>query len=65
MNNPVVKWVLARLSEPSTWSGIAALIGTMTFIPNYQVISHQVGAAGVSICGLLAVVLSEGGSNAS
>jgi hypothetical protein len=46
-----MKWLLARLSEPSTWAGIGAL--AVSIIPAVQ--SHDVGAIVGTVAGAVAV----------
>ena len=51
----ILSFVGARLSEPSTWAGISALV-TATQIPNnYQ-------AIGTALGGLFAVLIKEKGA---
>jgi hypothetical protein len=59
MSNPIILWVVARLEEPSTWAGVAALVGSMSFLPNASVEAQVVSAVGVAIAGALAVVFPE------
>ncbi len=56
MSNPIILWVVARLEEPSTWAGFAAVIGSMSFLPNASAEAQIVSAVGVAIAGALAVV---------
>lgn len=52
-------WIISRLKEPSTWAGIAAAIGGMTFIPNAATVAQVVAAVGVGVAGVLAVLFKE------
>lgn len=57
-----ISWALARLSEPSTYSGLATLIATATFLPGADIdlATKVIGAAAVSIPAIVAVVKAEG-----
>ncbi len=59
MSNPIILWVAARLEEPSTWAGFAALVGSMSFVPNATADAQIVSVVGVAIAGALAVVVPE------
>lgn len=52
-------FILTRLREPSTYAGIAALVGSLSFIPNASEWSQVVIAAGTAIAGALAILLGE------
>ena len=52
-------FILTRLREPSTYAGIAALVGSLSFIPNAAEWSQVVISAGAAIAGALAIVLGE------
>lgn len=52
-------FILTRLREPSTYAGIAALVGSLSFIPNADAWSQVVIAAGAAIAGALAILLGE------
>lgn len=51
--------ILARLREPSTYAGIAALLAGATFIPHASEIARTVSVAGMFISGILAIWLPE------
>jgi hypothetical protein len=52
----MIDWLLARLSEPSTYAGFAALAGSIGLsAPIYSAVS----AAAVAMAGLIAVILHE------
>jgi hypothetical protein len=55
---------VARLSEPSTWGGIAAVIASMTFLPHAADIAQQIPAVGIGVAGAIAVVRAEAGAKA-
>jgi hypothetical protein len=52
-------FIITRLREPSTYAGIAALVGSLTFIPNAAEWGQVVIAAGTAIAGALAILLGE------
>lgn len=52
-------FIITRLQEPSTYAGLAALVGSLTFIPNAIEWSQVVIAAGTAIAGALAILLGE------
>lgn len=51
-----MKWLLARLSEPSTWAGFAALIPTAFTLISSPLTPQALGAA---VAGLAAVMMKE------
>lgn len=53
------EFFFARLREPSTYAGIAALVASLSFIPNAAEWSQVVISAGAAIAGALAIVLGE------
>lgn len=58
----VVHWLLARLKEPSTWAGFAALAMSFGLTQEgYEAIS----GAGIAIAGAVAVFLREKSDNTS
>ena len=57
--NPFVVWALARLSEPSTYAGLAALIVSATWLPHAADIASALPAVGVGIAGVVAVIKAE------
>jgi hypothetical protein len=59
MSNPILKWAVARLEEPSTWAGFAALVGSMSFLPQAAASAQLVSLVGVAVAGALAVVFPE------
>lgn len=52
-------FILARLREPSTYAGIAALVASLSFIPNAAEWGQVIIAAGGAIAGALAILLGE------
>jgi hypothetical protein len=55
-----VKWVLARLQEPSTWAGFAIAVQQplhIHFNSNFQTSLVHLGLA---VAGVIAVVMKEG-----
>ena len=57
--NGFVDWLLARLSEPSTYAGIAGVVASMSFLPNASTYAQDVIMAGTAIASVLAIVLPE------
>lgn len=57
-------WLFARIEERSTWAGIAAVVGGMSFLPQAQADAQIIAAIGVVISGVAAVVHREKGSKA-
>lgn len=55
-------WILARLDEPSTWVGIAGLIGSMTFLPHASADASLVSTIGVAVASILGIVKAEAGA---
>lgn len=55
-----MKWMTARLREPSTWAGLAGLIPSM-----FAVLANPTPAAiGGIVAGTAAVLMKEKGGNA-
>lgn len=52
-------WILTRLSEPSTWAGLALLADSIG-----RWFSGDKGAAVSGVCGAAAVIFREGKANA-
>lgn len=52
-------FIIQRLKEPSTYAGLAAVIGGMSFIPDAGAWAHVVTLAGATIAAVLAIVLPE------
>lgn len=50
-------FILAKLKEPGTWSGFAALVAGLTFIPHAADIAQLIPALGVVISGIIAMAL--------
>ena len=59
--NAFSTWALARLQEPSTYAGIAAFVGGLTFIPatDLTMAMKVIALAATVIPGALAIVLAE------
>ena len=60
----IVAWALARLGERSTWLGLAAVVGGMSFLPHAEADAQIIAALGVVISGVAAIVHREKGSKA-
>ena len=56
-------WAFARLVERSTWVGIAAVVGGMSFLPHAAADAQLVAALGVVVSGVAAIVHRERGSS--
>lgn len=54
-------WVLARLSEPSTWTGLASLAGGAALFGLSTGTWGAVAAAGMAIAGVVAAVKKDKG----
>jgi hypothetical protein len=52
--------ILSRLREPSTWAGLAAIVGSVPFLPAAENLQQTVLIVGSAVAGLLAVWLPEG-----
>lgn len=50
-------FILAKIKEPGTWSGLAALVAGLTFIPHAVDIAQLLPAVGVVVSGVIAIVL--------
>ena len=59
--NPFIAWVLARLSEPSTYNGLAAIIASMAFLPHATDLASALPSIGVGLGGLIGVIKAEAG----
>lgn len=52
-------FILARLKEPSTYAGLAALVASLSFIPAADAWGQVIIYAGAAIAGGLAIVMKE------
>ncbi len=57
-------WALARLGERSTWAGLAAVVGGMSFLPHAAADAQIIAALGTVVCGVAAILHREKGSKA-
>jgi len=57
-------WLFARLAERSTWAGIAAVVGGMSFLPHAAADAQIIAALGTVVVGVAAIVHREKGSKA-
>jgi hypothetical protein len=55
----MLEWIVARLREPSTYAGLAGLIGTMTFLPHATDVATAMPAVGTFVMSMLAMTMSE------
>lgn len=53
-----MKYLLARLLEPSTWAGLTGAALALGTDPD---VMHEIAQAGVAIASLVAITLPEGG----
>ena len=51
--------ILARLKEPSTWAGLAAVVAGLQFLPHAAEIGSIVTGAGMIVMAALAIFLPE------
>lgn len=58
MGNPFITWALARLKEPSSWAGVAALLGSLGLALNATQ-SAALVQLGIAMAGFVAVMLPE------
>ena len=59
----ILSWLTARLAEPSTYAGLAGLVGSMSFLPHAAADAsavQQIGVAVVAALSALAVLRKEG-----
>jgi hypothetical protein len=54
-------WVMARLSEPSTWAGLATLLGGAAVGGLGEATWTTIIAAGMAVAGAIAVVKKDKG----
>lgn len=54
-------WIVARLSEPSTYAGVAGVITSMTFLPHNADLAQAAPMLGVGVAGAIAIVKAESG----
>lgn len=52
-------FIFSRLREPSTYAGLAGLIGSLAFLPQAQEIASTITAAGAFVASVLAIWLPE------
>lgn len=53
------EFIIARLKEPSTYAGLAAMVASLSFIPAADAWASVIIAAGAAIAGGLAIVMPE------
>lgn len=51
--------IVARLKEPSTWAGLAGVVGGLSFLPHAAEVGTIVTGAGMIVMALLAIFLPE------
>jgi len=52
-------FILARLSEPSTYAGLAAMVASLSFIPAADAWGQVIISAGAAIAGALAIFMKD------
>lgn len=52
-------FIIARLKEPSTYAGIAALVTSLTFIPSAEAWGQVIITGGAAIAAALAIVMKD------
>ena len=57
--NAFFAWTVARLKEPSTYAGIAGVIGSMAFVPHATDVASLLPVVGVAISSIVAVVVPQ------
>jgi len=57
--NAFAAWLIARLSEPSTYNGLAAVVASMAFLPHAADIASALPSIGIGILGLIGIVKAE------
>ncbi len=55
MNN-ITSWIMARISEQSTYSGLATVIASIGFLPHASEIGALVPTVGVLIMGIIKII---------
>lgn len=51
-------WILSRLKEPSTWKGVAVLVGVMGWNLDPELLP-QIGVTVAAVIGLIEVIRKE------
>ena len=57
--NAFFGWVIARAKEPSTYAGLAGIIGSMAFVPHATDVASLLPVVGVAIASIVAVVVPQ------
>ena len=52
--------IVKRIKEPSTWTGLAAVVAGFSFLPHAGDIAGLLPSLGVVIAGIIGIVLPEG-----
>lgn len=53
--NPLTTLIVSKLREGSTWSGLAAIVAGVSFVPHAAELSTLIPAIGTVVAGLLAI----------
>jgi len=54
-----VSWVGARMREPSTYAGLAVLLGGVLHLANADAWAAAVASIGIGVGGIIAILLPE------
>lgn len=54
-----MNYIRVRLTEPSTYAGLAAILSGMKFIPHADELSQLIPSVGAVVAGLLAIFVKE------
>jgi hypothetical protein len=57
-----VSWALARLVEPSTWSGLVVAVAGAAHLAVSTTTAGAIASAGASLAGAASVILKERGA---
>ena len=62
--NKIFAWVLARAKEQSTYSGIAMVLATASFVPYASEIGALMPTVGILVMGIIKIVQPDPGVKA-
>jgi len=57
--SPFTKWLIDRLREQSTWTSMAALIATMTWLPESKQIADLLPHVGIVLIAVIKILLPD------
>lgn len=61
--NPIISYFTARMREPSTWTAVATMLVALKVLPNDPGALSSFATIGVTVGGLLGVLLPEGSTS--